>query len=230
MIKNRALVFTFVFIGFLHAAVSAGAQEQGDDSDPEWTSASTFHIAPIVAANLVPGFGIGSLVQDDEIGFRVLLLTDLLTYGLIGGSLGVLYASGNIDEEEAGGVEVLTLLWGYLAFARGKTYGVIRPVSYGIENGVDTEKVFAPAVYNLFPGFGVGSANQGDDRGALVGAVADTTALALIGVLSFAALAGGGELGLNIATVAGLSAYGIFLGNKVYGVARPIWYKRNRPE
>ena len=79
-----------------------------------------------------------------------------------------------------------------------------------------------PVILNQLPGFGAGSAVQGDLLGLTVGSVLDAGALAMVGVLSFSAL--GGMPGLS--TAAGIGALVFYGANRVFGLVRPIRFAR----
>jgi hypothetical protein len=179
------------------------------------------YTVPAVVLNTVPGFGLGSYAQGD-IGRGVRLsILDGVGAGLVGVGL---YGLALYPDPDEGGLAALSLLAGYGVLAVGKTVGVLGPIIHARDHGVDPDALFPPIFYNSLLGFGVGSLLQGDREGATLVALFDGVALFSVGVLSFAALAGG-EI---VSGVAGMTAIGSYFTARTLGVIRPIRYRNRR--
>jgi hypothetical protein len=174
-----------------------------------------------VLLNAVPGFGVGSYLQGDtRRGVRLTVIEGLAT-GLIG--IGI-YGANRYPDPDEGALAALSLLAGYGVFVTGKVLGAAGPIAHAVREGVDHEAAFPPVFYNLFPGFGAGSALQGDVDGAVLIAALDGAAMVSLGVLSFAALAGV-EVVSGIAGVLVASSY---LTARVLGIIRPVRFRDGR--
>lgn len=188
------------------------AQESAVRSPPvdvlTWT-------APAVIINTVPGFGLGSLAQNDAVGFRRGLVLDIVGVGLIAGGATWINMS---NDENAAGPAVAALLSGYGVYAYSRVSGVVRPLGWAFREGIDYQSTFSPIFYNTVPGFGFGSALQGDQHGARVLRVADSFTVAMLGILSGAAL-GGYTTVSGVAAVSGIAS---FVFSQVYGIVRPV--------
>ncbi len=177
--------------------------------------------APIVALNVVPGFGLGSYLQGETRTGIVLSVLDVVGGGLVAGGLYGLSLYPE-DDEDQGGWAALMLLSGYGVLVGTRVAGVASPLVTAAREGVDSDTLFPAIFYNTLPGFGIGSTLQQDFTGATIASVLDLGALVSLGVLSFTALAGA-EIASNVA--AG-SLIGFFVAGRVYGIVRPLAFSR----
>ncbi len=79
-------------------------------------------LAPILF-NQIPGFGIGSFIQDDQTGGSVGGVLDITTFFLVGVLSGAALG-GKITVSQIAGTGAL------VTFAAGRVWGVVRPVRY----------------------------------------------------------------------------------------------------
>ena len=182
--------------------------------------------ASYLVMNTLPGFGLGSLLQGDRRSAAILAGADALAWGLlIPGAVAV----NNVGAGETVPIAALfTLMGGYAAYAASRTAGLALPTLHAWRHGVDPHALAPPIVLNMIPLTGLGSALQGDRRGARLIRYLDLGAWVAVGILSAAALdAGGGQDAQNTAQAAGIAAVGLFAGARALGVVLPIRY-RNR--
>jgi hypothetical protein len=203
------------------APITARAQRHLH-AEPEPLKTALYTV-PSIAANLLPGFGLGSYIDGEPRSGIWLTAADVLGIGLIAlGSWGV---SQHPDSDEGGGY-VIALLTGYGVYAGSKVAGITLPILQSARGLRDTDALFAPLVYNTFPGFGAGSHLQGDFVGRNLIAAFDAIAFVSVGALSLVALGG-----LETPTaVFGITAAGSYLAARVLGVVRPIVYRSRRSQ
>jgi hypothetical protein len=195
-------------------------RERTEDSgqDFSWLLLQTL---PYGFLNTLPGFGLGSFLQDQIRTGTALALTDSLAWGLL--VPGILLLNRDVS---AGGGEVppavvLVLLGGYGVYAGSRIAGFTFPFLAAFKYGHDPARLTVPVFYNLLPGFGLGSYLQGDLKTARLLRVLDIAASGALGVLSGFALSG--------EDIPAAAAAIVFIGlvgtSKVGGVVLPQRYR-----
>jgi hypothetical protein len=128
-------------LAFIMLGISIFSLEAQEDATP---------ISPVLPAvlNFIPGFGLGSFLQQDSEGATILLVIDCIGYGITGGC--ILYALGSmilssitwnfIDLWDDSVAFRVILITGLCIILGNRIYGIIRPVWYYSAAAGETQK------------------------------------------------------------------------------------------
>jgi len=199
--KRVIVLFIIVIILFCFCASAFAQDNQGKNL-----------MTDSIVANILPGFGIGSLFQKNKMGFGLQFFAEISSYLSL-----IFYAiessSYNYDEEkDFSGF----LFYGLMMLGASKTFGIIAPIVYEKQGITPVAAMFL----NTFLGFGFGSYFQKDQLSMLFMFFDCTFTLFLIGGLcrhSYVLfLREVGAIGLSI--------------SKLFSIISPFFYRENKAD
>lgn len=198
----------------------SGVQNQTENAEPS-VSFLIIQTLPYSTLNTIPGFGLGSFLQEQTRSAWRLALADTLAWGLL--APGIILSSRSLREGAEGGDEAggLALAAGFAVYAGTRVAGLGAPFFAAFKYGQDPQRLMAPVFYNMLPGFGLGSLLQGDMKSARLLRILDLATLGALGFLSGFALSGD-----DIPAAASVILFfGLFGTSKLGGVILPHRYR-----